>query len=170
MSVNDEKKNIDFVQFYRSNMPEVRWLIGENPTAAKILIFFMERMDQKNVVVCSYTLLQDYFDCSRATIYRAIKVLEKNGFVGVLKIGSANAYVLNSQVAWASWNSGKRYAMMEGVVLVSHKENKDYNDALRQEKFRVVSMKTQAKNRSVLSGGRALESNGGSGKNGCEVF
>ena len=116
-------------------MSEMRWLIKENGLSANILMFFMEHMDTRNAIACSYELLMDYFECSRSTVYRALNVLEKNGFVGVLKSGTSNVYIVNHELAWSSWSNGKKYARLDGVILVSHKENKDYDDNLRKQRY-----------------------------------
>lgn len=123
------------MQLYRKNMPEMRWLAKKNGLAVSIMLFFMEYMDKKNALSCSYELLQDYFECSRMTIYRAIKILEENGFIGVLKSGNANVYVINHEIAWSSWNNKKKYAKLDGIILVSHKENKDYDLSRQRERF-----------------------------------
>lgn len=152
MSVLDDRKNADFVQFYRDSMKEVRWLMDQNVVSAKLMVFFMEHMDKKNAVVCSYALLQECFECSKATIYRAIKVLQENGFITVLRIGTANVYVLSPDVAWSAWNNGKRYCSFDGKILVSHKENKDFDEALRKERMAIVSKKMKAKDRKIFAG------------------
>ena len=75
----DEKKNSDFVQLYRNHITEVRWLLKKNPLACEIFLFLLEHMDTSNALACSSALLEDYFEKSRTTIFRAIKVLkEKN--------------------------------------------------------------------------------------------
>lgn len=135
MSVLEDRKNEDFVQLYKKNMPEMRWLAKKNGLAASVMLFLMEYMDNKNALVCSYDVLQEYFECSRMTLYRAIKLLEENGFIGVLKSGNSNMYVVNHEIAWSSWNNKKKYAKIDGTILVSHKENKDFSMKRQTERF-----------------------------------
>lgn len=134
----DDARNTDFVQVYRKNMPEIRWLIKENHLSASIFLFLVEYMDRKNAIACSYEVLQEYFGKSRTSIYRAIKVLEDNGFIGILKSGNSNVYVVHHEIAWSSWENQKKYAKLDGVILVSHKENKDYEFKSQREKFNAL--------------------------------
>jgi DNA-binding transcriptional ArsR family regulator len=132
------KKNRNFVQIYRDNMPEIRWLMNKNGTAAGILFFILEHMDGKNALACSYTVFEDYFDVSKATVTRALKLLRDNGFIGVLKMGTSNVYVVNTEIAWTSWNNQKEYAFFEGNILVSRKENKDYAYRNQFDRFKLL--------------------------------
>jgi Fe2+ or Zn2+ uptake regulation protein len=150
VSVLDDRKNEDFVQLYRRNMPEVRWLMRKHSLSACILTFLMEHMDKANALACSYDVLQEYFECSRATIYRAIKVLEDNGFIGILKSGNSNVYILNHEIAWSSWNNKKKYAKLDGVILVSHKENKDFEISRQNERFKTLRKREGIKETSGL--------------------
>lgn len=141
MGALNDHRNKDFVQLYKNSMPELRWLSKKSGLAMSIMLFFMENMDRKNALACSYDVLQDYFECSRMTIYRAIKMLEENGFIGVLKSGNSNVYTVNTEVAWSSWNNKKKYARLDGVILISHKENKDYDISRQKEKFNTIRLR-----------------------------
>ena len=135
----DEKKNSDFVQLYRNHITEVRWLLNKNPLACEIFLFLLEHMDTSNALACSSALLEDYFEKSRTTIFRAIKVLKEEGFVHTLKLGTSNVYIVNQDIAWSSWNNKKEYCKFEGKILVSRKENKDYAYKKNFEKPKVLS-------------------------------
>ena len=132
------KKNRNFVQLYRDNMPELRWLMAKSGIASSILFFILEHMDNKNALACSYSVFEDYFEVSRTTIYRAIKLLEENGFIDVLKMGTSNVYVVNTDVAWSSWENQKQFAQFEGKMLVSRKENKDYQYRSKFDRFKAL--------------------------------
>lgn len=119
-------KNHNFIQLYRDNMPELRWLSIKHPFAHSILLFILEHMDKRNALACSYAIFEEYFEKHRTTIYRAIKTLEENGFVDVLKMGTSNVYVVNHDLAWTDKNTSKKFAKYDGKILVSKKENKDY--------------------------------------------
>ena len=135
----DEKKNSDFVQLYRNHITEVRWLLKKNPLACEIFLFLLEHMDTSNALACSSALLEDYFEKSRTTIFRAIKVLKEEGFVHTLKLGTSNVYIVNQDIAWSSWNNKKEYCKFEGKILVSRKENKDYAYKKNFEKPKILS-------------------------------
>lgn len=123
-----KKKNSNFVQVYRENMKEIRWLIANHPTASELLFFLMEHMDHYNALAASTKVLEERLGRSRSTISRAVKVLKDNGYIGVLKIGTANVYVVQPDLAWTSWNNKKEYCKFTGNMLVSRKENQDYYD------------------------------------------
>lgn len=124
--IKSERKNPPFVQLYKQNITEIRWLINKNPFASEVLFFIMEHMDNGNALAVSNQVLMDYFKKSRSTISRAIKVLKDNGYIDVLKMGTANLYVINYEVAWQSWDNKKEYCKFNGNMLVSRKENIDY--------------------------------------------
>ncbi|HDP4869955.1 TPA: replication/maintenance protein RepL, partial [Pseudomonas aeruginosa] len=85
----EKKKNHNFIQLYRDNMPELRWLMANHNFASSLLFFILEHMDNRNALACSYAVFEDYFGKSRSTVYRAVKLLEENGFLNVLKMGTS---------------------------------------------------------------------------------
>lgn len=132
------KKNNNFVMIYRDHMPEVRWLMKKSGIASGILNFIMEHMDNKNALLCSHQIFIDYFDISYATVARAIKLLRDNGFVDVLKSGTSNVYIVNTAVAWTSWENSKKYCKFSGKMLISATENKDYQYRSQFDKFKTL--------------------------------
>jgi Fe2+ or Zn2+ uptake regulation protein len=83
-------------------------------------------------------VFEDYFEKSRTTIYRGIKILEENGFLDVLKMGTSNVYVVNQNLAWTDKNTYKKYTKYDGKILVSKKENKDYQYRNRFDKLKAL--------------------------------
>ena len=136
---NEERKNSNFVQLYKDNMPAIRWLSRNNATALEMFIFILEHMDHTNALGCSYAVFEDALGKSKPTITRAIKVLKDNGFVDVLKMGTSNVYIVNQDVAWSSWDNKKKYCKFNGNMLISHKENKDYGYTKNSDKLKVLS-------------------------------
>lgn len=122
----EKKKNYNFIQFYRDHMPELRWLMSNHQFASSLLFFIMEHMDNRNALACSYSVFEDYFEKHKTTIYRNLKILEENGFLSILKMGTSNLYVVNEDLAWTDSNDKKRFAKYDGKILVSKKENKDF--------------------------------------------
>ena len=139
------KKNINFIQLYRDNMPELRWLMNTHAFASNLLFFILEHMDNKNALACSYSVFEDYFGKSRTTIYRAIKTLEENGFLDVLKMGSSNVYLVNEDLAWTDSNSKKKFSKYDGKILVSRKENKDYEFRSQFDRFKTLKERENLK-------------------------
>ena len=130
------KKNHNFIMMYRDHMPELRWLMKKSGIASGIFNFIMEHMDSRNALCCSYAVFMDYFEISKPTVTKAIKLLKDNGFIDVLKSGTSNVYVVNTEVAWTSWNNSKQYCQFDGKILVSRKENKDYYYRSQFDKFK----------------------------------
>ena len=98
-------------------MPELRWLMSNHSFASSLLFFILEHMDNRNALACSYSVFEDYFGKSRSTVYRAIKLLEENGFLDVLKMGTSNVYVINENLAWSDSNDKKNLLNMTGKSL-----------------------------------------------------
>lgn len=118
--------NPPFVQIYKGvGLKALQWLIKENHLASAILMFFMENMNNRNGVVCSQQLLVEEFNKSRQTIYKAIKFLDEHNFINIAKIGTANAYIINPEIAFQDKNSKKKYVSFDGTILLSKKENKE---------------------------------------------
>jgi DNA-binding transcriptional ArsR family regulator len=117
------------------------WLIENHNKAAMILNFILEHMDRKNALCCSYQIFEDKFGYSKSTVQRALKVLKENGYIAVLKVGSANVYIVNPQFAWSSWNNQKEYCKFDGNILISRKENVDYE--LKQKFSRIKHIENE---------------------------
>lgn len=139
------KKNINFVMMYRDHMPELRWLMQKSGIASSILNFIMEHMDGKNALSCSYTVFMDYFNVSKDTIRRSIKLLNDNGFIDILKSGTSNVYLVNYLIAWSSWDNQKKYCKFDGNILVSKTENKDHHYRSQFDKFKELRVRENIK-------------------------
>lgn len=123
--VTDTNKNSNFVMMYREHMPEIRWLMKKSGIASSILNFIMEHMNSQNALVCSQKVFMEYFEISRPTVARAIKLLYECGFIDIMKSGTANVYIVAPNVAWTSWNNQREYCKFDGKILIAKSENKD---------------------------------------------
>ena len=133
-----EKKNSNFVMMYREHMPEIRWLMKKSGIAGAMFNFTLDHMDYNNALMCSYQVFIDYFQISKQTVTRSIKLLKDNGFIDILKSGTSNIYIVNSEVAWTSWDNQKKYCKFQGNVLISATENKDYHYRNQFDKFKTL--------------------------------
>lgn len=124
--IGELEKNHNFTQIYNDAMPELRWLAVNHAFAHALLYFILEHMDKRNALACSYKVLQDYFGKHKTTIYRNLKILEDNGFIDIMKMGTSNVYVVNHELAWSDKNTNKDFAVYDGKILVSKSENKDF--------------------------------------------
>lgn len=116
-------KNKNFIQLYKNQLFSLRALNSISPTALSVLFILIEKMNKQNALVISQKTLQQITKKSRTTIYRAIKTLEDNAFIEKLNVGSANAYVINSNVFWQD-NAGVKgkFAIFTATVIASDSE------------------------------------------------
>lgn len=125
-----KKKNIDFVQLYKKELRQLRALVRLNPTAAQILFVFVEKMNKQNAIIMSFKTLEKITKKTRQTCSKAIKDLREAKFINVVKIGNANAYVVNSNVFWSTDNAIKeKFAIFTATVVASGSEqDEDFED------------------------------------------
>ena len=133
-----DNKNTNFIQLYRDHMPEMRWLMTNHQFASSLLFFILEHMDNRNALACSYLVFEDYFGKHKTTIYRNLKILQDNGFLDILKMGTSNVYIVNTDLAWTDKNNAKKYTKYDGKILISKKENKDYEYRNQFERFKAL--------------------------------
>lgn len=116
-----EKKNFHFLQLDKRNMKAVRALIRQSPKAADILMLLAEHMNKQNAIVMSMHTLVAMTGWSRPTVSGAVKVLKDGRWLQVIKIGTANAYVINNSVFWQD-SRGKKLACFSAQIVVSADE------------------------------------------------
>lgn len=126
----NQKKNLDFVQLYKKELKQLRSLVKLNPTAAQILLVFVEKMNKQNAVIMSYKTLEKITKKTRQTCSKAVKDLRESKFINVIKVGSANAYVVNSNVFWTTDNAIKeKFAIFTAtVVACGADQDSDFED------------------------------------------
>ncbi|WP_276318837.1 replication/maintenance protein RepL [Bacillus thuringiensis] len=100
-------------------MKKIRWLITNHHLSSNILFFFLENMNNRNIIVCSQQLLMEQFNKGRTTIHNAIKFLKEHGFISVAKIGNANAYIINPEIAFQDSRDKIKYVSFEGKILIN---------------------------------------------------
>ena len=125
-----QKKNLDFVQLYKKELKQLRSLVKLNPTAAQILLVFVEKMNKQNAVIMSYKTLEQITKKKRNTCSKAIKDLREAKFINIIKVGNANAYVVNSNVFWSTDNQIKeKFAIFTAtVVACGADQDEDFED------------------------------------------
>jgi len=116
------RQNLNFVQIDRRTMAAHRKLNMESPTAANILSLFTEHMDKSNAIVISSKAIQELIKCSRASVSSAIKKLKDDKWIQIVKIGNANAYVVNSAAFWTASRNSKYYSKFHATVIATESE------------------------------------------------
>lgn len=99
------------------------WQLGvKHPSALAVLHFMISKMARgTNGVIISAAALSRQMGISPRTAQGAVAVLQQNRFVQILKTGNANAYIINSKVAWQG-HRGMRYASFNAQILVDEQE------------------------------------------------
>ena len=127
------KKSIyqDFAQLNRQNIIHLIKAAQVNPTALAVLLFIIEHMDRMNALVCSYTVLQEQLNLSKATITRSIKYLKETGFIYIYKSGTSNVYVVNDDLVWTNHGDKAKYCKFPATVILSASEQTAMDDDLK---------------------------------------
>ncbi len=113
----------DFVQYTRGHLKDLRGLARKSPAAWQVFTLLVERMNKSNAVVVSQATIAEILGYTRTTINSAVKLLEKEAWMQVVKIGQVNAYVINSKVVWRNHSgSGKRFSGFFAQIIASESE------------------------------------------------
>jgi len=122
----NQKKNLDFVQLYKKELRQLRGLVKLNPTAAQILLVFVEKMNKQNAVIMSFKTLEQITKKTRQTCSKAVKDLREANFINIITVGNANAYVVNSNVFWSTDNQIKeKFAIFTATVVACGADQDD---------------------------------------------
>ena len=116
---NKREKNSPFNSFVQINKATYKLedqLMKENPLSYRIWRFLANNMDRYNAVIVSQSTMQEIFEVSRMTLYRAIKVLDEGNYIRIYKSGTSNVYALNDDMVWNSWGSNKKYSKFSAFI------------------------------------------------------
>lgn len=111
----------DFTMVTRGYWADLRSLSKRMPAAFELLTLITERMSKSNALVISQATIGQILGYGRTTVHKAIRLLEDEKWLQVVKVGTANAYIVNSKVVWRD-HSGKRYGSFFAEVMVSESE------------------------------------------------
>lgn len=123
-----DKKNFHFLQLDKRNIKEVRSLINRSPKAAEVLMLLAEFMNKQNAIVMSMQTLMTMTRWSRPTVSAAVKLLKDEHWLQVLKIGTANAYIINNAVFWQSSRDQKLTCFSAQIVASSAEQEDSVED------------------------------------------
>jgi len=136
----------NFVQVSRSVMKDIRILADKNKYSLKILMLFGEKMNKQNGIVISQQALCQLLNVSRPTVHKALNLLEDERWIKTLKIGTANAYIVNEKVFWTADTQKRKYAVFSATVIVSEEEQnmsaEDW-DAIEARHFPFIDTKDE---------------------------
>jgi len=133
-----------WTQFNNEHTRELMWLAMKHPKAHAVLYFLVDQMDIYNAVMCSYKVLQEVLETSKATVQRNIQVLKDNGFIAILKSGTSNVYAINDSVYWKSWGNNKRYSKFPAnVVLALSEQEALYQAKVNSQKIKCATVELE---------------------------
>lgn len=120
----EKAKNPPFTQVYPRGWDTIGGL-ADNPAALKVYAFIAKHCDHLNALVCPIEVLIEELGLSDKTIRRATKWLHDRKHLTILKVGTANAYVLDHRDIWKNYDEYKRYCRFGATTLVSKAQNKN---------------------------------------------
>lgn len=129
-----------FTKLYAKGTAALKGLLATSPTAAQLYLFLVEQCGHDNAVVCTYATLADELEMSERTIRRAVRLLEERQHVVIAKMGTANAYILNPQEVWKTYEDHKRFCAFSARALVSKTENGNLRQRLTHLRNRQTDM------------------------------
>ena len=103
-----------------------------SPRAAALAHFLVANMERTGAIVASYATLSKMTGMSVSTIRRAIDDLRGGRWIEVVQIGGkggANAFVVNSRVAWAESRGQMHLARFSAEVIADRAEQQMIDDA-----------------------------------------
>lgn len=121
-----DKKNRDFVMFYRPFMFAIGNMASENSAAFRVFQLLTQEMDGYNAIMVSSQAISEIVGYSRQTVSNAVKYLKQNGWIDVYKSGSSNVYIINPDVAWTSYSNQREYCKFNGTFLIAQSENVNF--------------------------------------------
>lgn len=136
------RENPPFVQVYKGKgFKALQWLTNENPVGASILMFFMDNMNNQNSVMASQQLLTEVLGKGRTTIYNSIKFLDEHNFIEIGKVGTANVYIINPEIAFQASHDKKKFISFSGTILLSKNENEKLFKKYKHDNIKVLKEK-----------------------------
>lgn len=123
---------VTWVQTERATHEAWGRLTVSSPRAAALAHFLVANMEASGAVVASYATLAKMTGMSVSTIRRAIDDLKAGRWIEVVQIGGkggANAFRINSRVAWAQARDKLHMASFTARVLADRDDQQAIDDA-----------------------------------------
>lgn len=135
-------KNLDFVQVERSELRCIAELGQTSPLALDVLMMLVQAMNKENAVMMSYETMAALTGKKDRTLRRAVKILKDGNWIQVIKVGTANAYVVNNAVFWTDRGDKKYASFSAQVVTTFDEQDKDVRSSPNTKLKRVPSIET----------------------------
>jgi hypothetical protein len=146
-----KKNNMDFVQVSRGELRAIAELGSKSSLALDLLMVFVQSMDKQNAVMISFKAMEQILNKSRPTLDRAVRLLRNDKWIQVVKVGTANAYVLNTAVFWGDKGDKKHLASFNTKVITTLSEQDKDLRANQNVTLKKITTLTEKKERVILS-------------------
>lgn len=146
----------NFVQIDRESMKSLRELAEQSPTQFRILMVMAEKMDKNNAVMISNKAFQALLGVTRQTISNSVGVLAKNNWLKIMKVGTSNAYFLNSKAFWTDRIDKQRFAEFTATIITTEKEQDFSAEDWDSIKVRKVPMLEVRADERIIMGSEKL--------------
>lgn len=118
------KKNANFLQLSKDAVPELAALAKKSIRSFDILMLLIQKMDKQNAIMMSSAAISTVLGISPATFKRAMAVLREDRWVQIVKVGTSNAYLVNSRAFWQSYRT-HRVASFNARIITTGAEQKE---------------------------------------------
>ena len=119
--VRNNKDPLDYKMADPVYLGEIRALAKRNPIGFQILVLLMERINCLDAVVVSQATMCQILGYGRTAVYNAVRLLEAEKWLQIIKVGTATGYVINSKVVWTGQKE-KRFSSFQAEILISEAE------------------------------------------------
>ncbi len=113
---NDKPPTFGWLMIDKKPIQALQKLAVEQPVAMGMLMYLVGNMSRSNAVMASQQSIAKQLNVSSRSIKTAVAVLEERQFIQIVKIGTANAYIVNTRVAWQGKRAA-RYAHFHADIL-----------------------------------------------------
>lgn len=110
-----------WLQVEKKTLRSITELSVKYPVAAGMLHLLASKMNRTNAVVMSKKAIAEELGVVERSVERAVTVLREGRWVQIVKVGTQNAYIINSRVYWQG-ERGKRFANFYAAVSVTESE------------------------------------------------
>lgn len=152
--IHEPKGVFGWLQVEKKIAQQLEVMAIKHPVAMAVLLNLTRTMSpSSNAVIVSGKGLAERLNVSLSAIRKSIVVLSDMKYIQVVKIGSANAYIVNSKVAWQG-NRGARFTVFNAdVVAFEFEQMTDTVD----DKSELVHIPRPQENERVLVGNEPIE-------------
>jgi hypothetical protein len=110
-----------WLQVEKKTLRSITELSIKYPVAAGMLHLLASKMNRTNAVVMSKRAIAEELGVVERSVERAVNVLRDGRWLQIVKVGSQNAYIINSRVYWQG-ERGRRFANFYAAVSVTETE------------------------------------------------